>query len=546
MFRKLTAVAALLCLLLTLAACGGNATLFSGGSGTESDPYLLSNAKDLQKMADLVNDKENVDTYATAHYKLTADIDLGGKSWSPIGVNDYGYVGFQGTLDGDGHTVSNFKISYKTPLAGDHVANHGFIGFLNGGAVRNLTISNATISADSDKNLTVAAIVAEAADAVVENCHTTDSVTITSTLDAAGVVCKVRGESTLKNCSNAASVTAGTGELKVGCAAGVVHYADVPVVDCSNSGAVVSETDHAAGVAYTANAGMSGCVNSGNVNAEDYAAGIVCWFSDGALNHSMNDTTVTLENCQNSGDIVSMKDTAGGIATAWSTGHIVNCQNSGAVTSPMNAGGMFGYFQHGAFGSPAEEVTITGCVNSGTITCTENYSAGGIAGAFYGDKTKLIIDSCENSGTIVSAGAENVAVAGSFAGGILGEADITVMEILNCTNSGEVTGYTVTGGIAGQITAANVDGFTGHSLLIQGCTNSGKVYTVYPGGITPEIYAGGILGYTTPESIEAELLQVISDLRIEDCTNTGTLTGDTDGAPLRTDDLCGSWKSDLK
>ena len=35
-------------------------------------------------------------------------------------------------------------------------------------------------------------------------------------------------------------------------------------------------------------------------------------------------------------------------------------------------------------------------------------------------------------------------------------------------------------------------------------------------------------------------------LRIEDCTNTGTLTGDTDGAPLITDDLCASWNNRLK
>lgn len=545
MKTRIIAFVCVICLLLSLAACGSSGS-FSGGSGTEADPYLISSAKDLQEMASLINDKKTTEQYYNACYKLTADIDLGGKKWDPLGVDDYGYMGFGGTLDGNGHTVSNFKISYKTPSVGSHVANHAFIGYLSGGTVRNLTVSNASVSAESDKNLAVAAVVASARNAVVENCHVTDSVTVTSAMDAAGVVCKVAGDSVLKNCSNAGSVTAGAGELQVGNAGGVVHYADVPVIDCSNSGTVISKQDGAAGVAFKANAGMSGCENTGDITADDYAAGIVCWFSDGALNHSMNDDTVTLENCTNRGSIVSLNDTAGGIATAWSTGHIKGCTNFGDVTAPKNVGGMFGYFQHGAFGTPAEEVTISGCVNSGTITCTDNYSAGGIAGVFYGSKTRLAIVSCSNNGTIVSVGKENVAVAGSYAGGILGDADITDMEIANCTNSGEITGYTAAGGIAGQINAANVEGFTGHALLIKNCSNAGDVYTVYPGGLTPEIYAGGILGYTTPETVAGDLNPVISNLRIEDCTNTGTLTGDTDGAPLITDDLCASWNNRLK
>lgn len=545
MKTRILAFVCVLCLLLSLAACGGSGS-FSGGSGTEADPYLIGSAKDLQEMAGLINDKKTTGQYCKAYYKLTADIDLGGKTWEPMGIDDYGYMGFGGTLDGNGHTVSNFKVSYKLSAVGNPVTNHAFIGYLYGGTVRNLTVSNATVSAESDKNLAVSALVASARDAVIENCHVTDSVTVTSAMDAAGVVCKIAGSGVLKNCSNAGSVTAGTGELLVGCAGGVVHYADVPVIDCSNSGTVVSNRDGAAGVAYKANAGMSGCTNSGDVTADDYAAGIVCWFSDGALNHAENDDTVTLENCSNSGTVTSLNDTAGGIATVWSTGHIKNCSNTGDVTAPKNVGGMFGYFQHGAFGSPAEEVTISGCLNSGTVTCTENYSAGGIAGLFYGSKTKLVIDGCGNSGAVVSVGKENVAVAGSYAGGILGKAEITDMEILNCTNSGEITGYTAAAGIAGQINAANVEGFTGHALLIRSCSNAGKVYTVYPGGLTPEIYAGGILGYTTPEVVATDLLPMIADLRIEDCTNTGTLTGDTDGAPLITDDLCASWNNRLQ
>ena len=65
-------------------------------------------------------------------YRLTADIDLAGAQWSPAGDSS---KPFTGTLDGDGHTVSNFTVpdGEKT----------GFFGVMNG-TVRNLTLENAS------------------------------------------------------------------------------------------------------------------------------------------------------------------------------------------------------------------------------------------------------------------------------------------------------------------------------------------------------------------------------------------------------------------
>ena len=54
------------------------------GSGTAADPYLIASAADLKQLAaDVSNDKP----YSGAHFKLTADIVLGGSSdpWTPIG-----------------------------------------------------------------------------------------------------------------------------------------------------------------------------------------------------------------------------------------------------------------------------------------------------------------------------------------------------------------------------------------------------------------------------------------------------------------------------
>lgn len=96
----------ILCALLVLSACSAtaDAAAFSGGSGTETDPYLISTAKDLWELADKINTEETLKEYTGAFYRLTNDIDLGGKKkWTPIGnysVNTY--LWFEGTFDGGG------------------------------------------------------------------------------------------------------------------------------------------------------------------------------------------------------------------------------------------------------------------------------------------------------------------------------------------------------------------------------------------------------------------------------------------------------------
>lgn len=69
---------------------------------------------------------------ASAHYKLTKNIKLGGKKWIPIGLSETNP--FTGSFDGAGFTVSGFKIKSK----GLEVA--GFFGHVKGGAIANLTL----------------------------------------------------------------------------------------------------------------------------------------------------------------------------------------------------------------------------------------------------------------------------------------------------------------------------------------------------------------------------------------------------------------------
>ena len=61
---------------------GSIATAFAGGTGTESDPYQIANGAELAYLASSVNSGE---TYTGKNFVLTANIDLNGLPWTPIG-----------------------------------------------------------------------------------------------------------------------------------------------------------------------------------------------------------------------------------------------------------------------------------------------------------------------------------------------------------------------------------------------------------------------------------------------------------------------------
>ena len=82
------------------------------GAGDENDPYLIKNAADLKKLAENVNSGT---TYERTYFKLTVDIDLNNEPWTPIGKSR---LPFQGTFDGDGHQITNFKVAEPNKYVG--------------------------------------------------------------------------------------------------------------------------------------------------------------------------------------------------------------------------------------------------------------------------------------------------------------------------------------------------------------------------------------------------------------------------------------------
>lgn len=519
-------------LVIVLMLCGcakdrgaEDTTAFSGGSGTSEDPYRISSPEDLREWNSLLQEAQGMD-YASANYVLSCDIDLNGAKWEPIAQ-------FSGVLDGAGFAIRGLEIRYQDPILGEKDTAVGLFGTLEG-TVRNLTIGESSVSAKGESVYT-GAFAGKVYGGTLENCQTEATVKVSGGYQTGGLCGTVNKTGSIIGCTNAAGVNAsGT----VGGAGGIAGSADCVLEKCANTGTVTAKAD-AAGIAVTANNSVLQCTNTGTVTAGGYAAGIVCRFSDGALNASMQDDSVRIRECTNTGDITSTGDPAGGIAVCARTGSIESCSNSGTVTAPMEVGGILAYFQQSVFGDACKSFTLTGCSNSGTVRSGENYAAGGICGILYANQTEITIADCTNSAAVDASGQKDILISGAEAGGILGEATVSRLEIRNCVNSGPVTGFGSAGGVAGYV-SSDTETVEDPELIIARCVNFGSVYVIDAGGLRQEIYAGGILGSYRQAVKEELLVSVFIRLEITGCSNTGILDGDRETGKFNSGDLCGS------
>lgn len=96
--------------------------------------FTISDSADLAGLAKLVNEGNN---FSGKTIKLGADIDLGGKEWTPIGNSTNS---FKGVFEGNKHTISNLFINSPTK------SNIGLFGVTQSGEVKNFILKNAKVT----------------------------------------------------------------------------------------------------------------------------------------------------------------------------------------------------------------------------------------------------------------------------------------------------------------------------------------------------------------------------------------------------------------
>ena len=199
---------------------------------SEKTEYTVYTAAGLKWVAEQVNTMDyyinapaNILDNATV--KVANDIDLRGAEWTPIGDYAFNRTAFRGVFDGQGHTISNFKITKQTSRT-EKVAecSYGLFGNLYG-TVKNLKIDNATVIPGQGRF--AAALVGRLKEgALVDNCHITNSAVTIEHWQVGGIAGQVN-DADIKNSSISKSTI--TGYAGVGAIAGFLMVAGDYVVE---------------------------------------------------------------------------------------------------------------------------------------------------------------------------------------------------------------------------------------------------------------------------------------------------------------------------
>ena len=268
---------------------------------------------------------------------LTADIDLAGYEWTPIGTAS---KQFAGTFDGQNHTVDNLSINYSstTPIP----LYRGLFGWVSGANVtdrakiENMTV-NGTVVASSTKSVNdayVGGIAGRADYADLTNLHANVDVSI---------------KRTSGNYQSVGGVVGGT-------------YYSLNVTNCSNSG---------------------------NVTGWRYCAGIV-----GNISSGNQPSTIT--GCVNTGSITAPSTCAAGIVSNLPNGcKVTACYNTGTIKAGGNyPAGIVGYCANSE---------VRSCFNLGTVTCNTTFTYGSVIGTVSSADAVIknlyyLEDTCEKGG----------------------------------------------------------------------------------------------------------------------------------------------------
>lgn len=142
-------------------------SFFASGTGEEDNPWTIETTEQLQAFAVSMTEAEGGD-YLGRFVRLDADLDLAGVRWTPIGEHVYA---FQGTFDGNGHTVSHMTVgSDSEPATADVEGYWAFFSILGEeGTIRDLTLKDISINVASEIGLSAAGVAA-----VVTNSDNTE------------------------------------------------------------------------------------------------------------------------------------------------------------------------------------------------------------------------------------------------------------------------------------------------------------------------------------------------------------------------------------
>lgn len=241
---------------LTYAGAGWDGTTKTAPTQDESGVYLIRTAAELAWFADAVNGGQR-----DISGKLTANINLNGKTWTAIGTDSNK---FAGTLDGDNCTVSGLVTT-------------GLVGELaKGGVVENLRVNCAIVSTSS-----LLGGVANSSAGTIRNCMVSGSITFSSNgpnaaLAIGGIVGRTTGNSVISGCVSRAVVKDAYDNSTYGTTAplgGITGYAHGVVENCYFTGTLAVKKTQPNKIIYQKRGGLVGELQANAELKGSYVAG---------------------------------------------------------------------------------------------------------------------------------------------------------------------------------------------------------------------------------------------------------------------------------
>ena len=394
---------------------GSVAESYAGGSGTEDDPYQISNGAELAKLAQDVN---NGIFFENIFFKLTADITLNKwvidengeltkdsanlNVWIPVGDNviQGGNQTFNGLFDGNGHEINGIYVN------SEEKEYAGLFGKA-GGVIKNLGITDSYIYGSK-----YCGGICGYFQGTISGCYNEG---IIKSLNYAGGIVGYVEQSNIIDCYNTGNVTSNNKTQQYASIAGGIvgalnNYQPVGRAEsCFNKGHIVSSGE-AGGIAGYAAGQINKCYNEGNIEGGTSVGGLCGFYGGPGMNiisSCYNTGTISREYMQDevppfvefgSGGIV-------GVLTNASYLSVLSCYNKGYVYGSFNTGGVVGKSRTPSNISYCYNIAlvegdsciggVVGCNELGTINQCYNIGqlngrihTGGVVGSWFsGDMT---------------------------------------------------------------------------------------------------------------------------------------------------------------
>lgn len=350
----------------------GNTKTHPSGSGTKGDPYLIGTGAELAWFADQVKNGK-----VTLCAKLTADIDLNGHPWTPIG--GFGSSkNYQGTFDGCNSTVNGLYVSDKS-----YAGLFGVIG--TPGVVERLIvagmISITSVSGNGIDNVGAGGIAGYCMGTVFQ-CSSSVYIGNAGTnysAVAGGIAGKTAVNAIIDSCNNYGTVGSRKNINYAGGIVGVARQGSVIRYCTNGSEGVVNGVQGVGGIVglLTDYAQVRLCENSSAVQGESRVGGIVGWVSQDKY-ISGNVLDVIIMNVLNKGPVSGSGSPAMGYGAGGIVGYIDTANNTG-LTGPC---------------------TLSYAYNTGNVTDNGDATAqgvGGIVGEWYSGEIRHVQSASANT-----------------------------------------------------------------------------------------------------------------------------------------------------